>query len=62
MKVRTSFAAIFVQRTGLTAIARLHDLPEETVGDLKLALTEACTNSVRHAYDNGEGAVTRIEP
>jgi serine/threonine-protein kinase RsbW len=27
------------------------------LGDLKLALTEACTNSVRHAYANGGGTV-----
>lgn len=48
---------ITLGRLALTAIARLHDLSEDTVGDLKLALTEACTNSVRHAYANGEGAV-----
>ena len=27
------------------------------LGDLKLALTEACTNSVRHAYAGGDGHV-----
>ena len=27
------------------------------LGDLKLAVTEACTNSVRHAYAGGEGIV-----
>jgi serine/threonine-protein kinase RsbW len=32
-------------------------LGEETLGDLKLALTEACSNSVRHAYAGGEGTV-----
>src|SRR3954452_21045326 len=31
--------------------------PEDVLADLKLALTEACTNSVRHAYDGGEGMV-----
>lgn len=48
---------ITLGRLALTAIARLNDLPEDMLGDLKLALTEACTNSVRHAYENGEGAV-----
>ena len=27
------------------------------LADLKLALTEACSNSVRHAYDGGDGVV-----
>ena len=27
------------------------------MADLKLALTEACTNSVRHAYEDDEGVV-----
>jgi serine/threonine-protein kinase RsbW len=45
---------ITLGRLALTAIARLHDLQEETLGDLKLALTEACTNSVRHAYEDRE--------
>jgi serine/threonine-protein kinase RsbW len=48
---------ITLGRLALTAIARLHELSDEVVGDLKLALTEACTNSVRHAYANGEGTV-----
>ncbi|HET8606992.1 MAG TPA: ATP-binding protein [Gaiellaceae bacterium] len=48
---------ITLGRLALTALARLHDLPEDTLGDLKLALTEACTNSVRHAYGEREGMV-----
>jgi serine/threonine-protein kinase RsbW len=48
---------ITLGRLALTALARLHDLSDEVVGDLKLALTEACTNSVRHAYEDGQGAV-----
>ena len=44
-------------RLALTGIARLRPLGEETLADLKLALTEACSNSVRHAYANGEGHV-----
>jgi len=48
---------ITLGRLALTAVARLRDLSDEVVADLKLALTEACTNSVRHAYENGEGTV-----
>jgi serine/threonine-protein kinase RsbW len=50
---------ITLGRLALTGIARLRDEPlsPEVLGDLKLALTEACTNSVRHAYGDGEGTV-----
>jgi serine/threonine-protein kinase RsbW len=59
---------ITLGRLALTGIARLRPggLPPEVLGDLKLALTEACTNSVRHAYDHGrEGKVEivyQLEP
>lgn len=50
---------ITLGRLALTGIARLRaePLPQEVLGDLKLALTEACTNSVRHAYGEQEGVV-----
>ena len=49
---------ITLGRLALTGITRLRsDFPDEVLGDMKLALTEACTNSVRHAYENGDGAV-----
>jgi serine/threonine-protein kinase RsbW len=46
-------------RLALSGLARLHPDPlsDELVADLKLALTEACTNAVRHAYDGGDGIV-----
>jgi len=44
-------------RLALTGLSRLRPLSDEVLGDLKLALTEACTNSVRHAYDGHEGVV-----
>jgi serine/threonine-protein kinase RsbW len=49
---------ITLGRLALTAIAGVRPVSDETLYDLKLALTEACTNSVRHAYENGrEGNV-----
>lgn len=44
---------ITLGRLALAGIAGLRPLSDETLHDLKLALTEACTNSVRHAYDGG---------
>jgi serine/threonine-protein kinase RsbW len=48
---------ITLGRLALTAIAGVRPLSDETLHDLKLALTEACTNSVRHAYAGGTGTV-----
>src|SRR3954470_24154786 len=43
-------------RLALTGIARVRDLSDELLADLKLALTEAASNSVRHAYTSDEKA------
>jgi serine/threonine-protein kinase RsbW len=48
---------ITLGRLALTAIAGVRPLSDETLHDLKLALTEACTNSVKHAYQDGTGSV-----
>ena len=48
---------ITLSRLALTGLARVRPFPEEVLADLKLAITEACSNSVRHAYDGGEGMV-----
>jgi serine/threonine-protein kinase RsbW len=44
-------------RLALTGLSRLRPLADETLADLKLALTEACSNSVRHAYGGQDGVV-----
>ena len=43
-------------RLALTGIARVRELPDEVLADLKLALTEAASNSVRHAYSGQDDA------
>lgn len=48
---------ITLSRLALAGISRVRALSDETLADLKLALTEACSNSVRHAYEDGEGHV-----
>jgi serine/threonine-protein kinase RsbW len=53
---RAEFIAL--GRLALTGLARTRALPPDLLADMKLALTEACSNSVRHAYEEGrEGAV-----
>jgi serine/threonine-protein kinase RsbW len=49
---------IALARLALSGLADIVALPEELVADLKLALTEAVSNSVRHAYDGGDGFVS----
>jgi serine/threonine-protein kinase RsbW len=44
-------------RLALTGLARLRPISDELLADLKLALTEATSNSVRHAYGEAEGRV-----
>ena len=47
-------------RLALTAICREHRFTDDDIADLKLAITEACSNSIRHAYDEtGEEAATK---
>ena len=48
---------ITLSRLALTGLSRVRPLPDDTLADLKLALTEATSNSVRHAYGDGEGHV-----
>jgi serine/threonine-protein kinase RsbW len=52
---------ITLVRLALSGLSQSRQLPDETLGDLKLAVTEACSNSVRHAYRDGrEGSVEVI--
>ena len=48
---------ITLARLALTGLSRVRPLPDDTLADLKLALTEATSNSVRHAYGDGDGHV-----
>jgi len=49
---------IALARLALSGLADIVSIPEELVADLKLALTEAVSNSVRHAYGGGDGFVS----
>ncbi len=55
---------IAVVRRALEAIAEELALPRRQIEDMRLAVTEACTNVVRHAYTEDEaqdGGAMRIE-
>jgi serine/threonine-protein kinase RsbW len=48
---------VVLGRLALAGVLRTGGFSEDAVADLKLALTEACSNSVRHAYDHDDGQV-----
>ena len=49
---------VALARLALSGLADIAALSDELVADLKLALTEAVSNSVRHAYPGGTGFVS----
>jgi serine/threonine-protein kinase RsbW len=49
---------VALARLALSGLADIVALPEELLADLKLALTEAVSNSVRHAYAGESGFVS----
>lgn len=55
---RAEFIALC--RLALAGLAGIRPLAPEVVADLKLALTEACSNSVRHAYAEGREGFVEI--
>ena len=59
--VRLTFPAkadyLLLARLALSGVARQLPLGDELVADLKLAVTEACGNVVKHAYEGGVGDV-----
>ena len=50
---------LILARLALVGIAREAAMSEDVLADLKLAVTEACGNAVRHAYA-AEGGVVRV--
>jgi serine/threonine-protein kinase RsbW len=48
---------VAVVRHVLTALGEALRLPTDVIHDLRLAVTEACTNVVRHAYEGDEGTI-----
>lgn len=49
--------SVAVVRQALAGIADVLDLDAAVVADMKMAVSEACTNVVVHAYDDGDGVL-----
>jgi len=47
-------------RLALAGVAANAGAPQDIVADLKLAVTEACTNIIQHAYPGGDGSGTIV--
>jgi len=62
--VRLTFPAkaeyLLLARLALSGLAREVPLDDELLADLKLAVTEACGNAVRHAYSGADGDVNVV--
>ena len=46
---------VAVVRHALGGFGDAYDIPDQALADVKLAVTEACTNVVVHAYPDGDG-------
>jgi anti-sigma regulatory factor (Ser/Thr protein kinase) len=53
LMLRASPENLALVRLTVGAVATLGGAPPAVTADLKLAVTEACTNAVRHAYPDG---------
>ena len=50
---------VIVCRLALDGLAEAAPVPPETIADLKLAVTEACANSISHAFaDDAPGTIS----
>lgn len=56
MPARTEY--LILARLALAGIARELPIDASMLADLKLAVTEACGNAIRHAHPAGDGIVT----
>lgn len=59
LRVPAEPGALIMARQVATGMASAAGMSEEAIADVKVAVTEACTNVVRHAYpDEAPGTMT----
>jgi len=51
---------VVLGRLALAGLLRERGFSADAVADLKLALTEACSNSIRHAYNGDDGGACQV--
>jgi serine/threonine-protein kinase RsbW len=51
---------VAVVRRALAGLAEAGGATDDTAGDIKTAVTEACMNAVVHAYPNGDGGTLEV--
>jgi serine/threonine-protein kinase RsbW len=63
-RVRLTFPSkpdyLLLARLALAGLARSVPLDPELLADMKLVVTEACGNAVRHAYGGAEGPISVV--
>lgn len=52
---------VAVVRHAFGGLAEALQIDEQSLADIKLAITEACTNVVIHAYDGGEDGALEVD-
>jgi len=52
---------VAVVRHAFGGLAEALDVDEQALADIKLAITEACTNVVIHAYDDGQEGALEVD-
>ncbi|MBT5953868.1 anti-sigma B factor RsbW [bacterium] len=57
LKIPAKSEYVGVVRLAVSGIAARLDFSVEEIEDLKVAISEACTNSVQHAYEDGNGEI-----
>ena len=60
LRVPASAENLTVARQVATGVARAAGLTGERIEDVQIAVTEACTNAVRHAYHAGEEGMMTV--
>lgn len=61
MKIPCAAEFIAVARLAISGIASRMNFTIEEIEDIKVSLSEACTNAIQHAYDNPDPSKDSIE-